>query len=703
MAHAQLSSPIALSSAPTATAVPSTTASTTPTVPAATSTLQSGPLASTSAASVTESAKNTMHPDVHHISSAIKPPQASLSPEVKTDSEKATFLPPTTSIDRIVKFSAASSHNVVPRPKSNEQPPINNKASSAPRTVVSPSPCVETVCGSAAVAIAPAASPLSNPASVPVPVSLSKTVPKIVVEKRPAPKTAMENDAPPSVPFARMPQGSSLAAKAKRTAEATVKLATPFVNIMQGDPLRQYLSTKDELGADSPTPQELDELRQMSWHRIPLHVQQAFDSFEMVALTRTDITTALTTLNVKSHTILRIDLQRRILAIKLVQRQLSLLAVIQCRRNIDKANPHIVNEQHHRIRSLPPTSVWKSPMMRPEGTQKEIPWSTGDIPVFDPDGNVIPGQPSLVSQAPAVPSLSPPPPRPRPIPRKRSIRQSRIEPRAVQHDDSETSYEDLSVEAVPFGTLSRPRSSPNFVRGISEDISFDDSEFCRLLHVMAESQAQRIRRLLLTGSAGIEPFIEASRIYNDVSYRPERVPLVEDVVSPSDVAFVRPEVFRLTRSPRELANMYDTFRSRYSAAIDLFNHDRSRWLNELKEGRAAIAYAFCLIHLSADLKLIFSSHDEKVRTFKRRRSTVEVPTSSNGQVDGQMRSPEDEKKLFEAEEARVRFLSATLVALREARAVAAESRSEDERRLGLDLIDQLKRQLHMYVTSRRAT
>lgn len=500
--------------------------------------------------------------------------------------------------------------------------------------------------------------------------------------------SADPNDSPqPAVPFARMPPGSTLAAKAKRASDAVI---TPFTQRPEDDPLRKYYSERDPENPEDLSPRQLENLRQISWHRIPLTVQQASDSLDMAGFQRPDITSCLTVLNIKSHSILRIDIQRRILAVKLVQRQLCLFAIVQCRKNVDKQKPHLVTEQHRRIRSLPPTSVWRSP--RIEGPLDEIPWSTGDVPVFDSLGNIIPGQPPL---APADPAAVQPSPRPRVSTRGRS-RALKRGLRRSSRDDAKASLDNLSLEAVPTGTASRPRRLPPATRSPRNHSQIDDSEYCRLLHVLADDRAERARALLLIShEADPESFSEVAAIYNDRAYRPDRVPLVEDTVDSSDVASIRPENLKHSRSPRELADMFNEFRTKFASIID---SQMRAWLAGSSDKKAAMAYAFCQVHHCPNLKRIMLTSKSQVRARKRRRTSTDVIT----QVNGHEQSHEEELKSFALEEARLRMVAAILVAMREARGLATESNSDGDRKLCTDVIEHLSSRLRAQVSESRS-
>lgn len=497
-----------------------------------------------------------------------------------------------------------------------------------------------------------------------------------------------QNDSPqPTVPFARMPPGSTLAAKAKRASDAVI---TPFTQRPEDDPLRKYYAERDSENPEELSPRQLETLRQISWHRIPLTVQQASDSLDMAGFQRPDITSCLTVLNIKSHSILRIDIQRRILAVKLVQRQLCLFSIVQCRKNVDKQKPHLATEQHRRIRSLPPTSVWRSP--RVEGPLDEIPWSTGDVPVFDSLGNIIPGQPPL---APADPAAVQPSPRPRVSTRGRS-RALKRGLRRSSRDDAKASLDNLSLEAVPTGTASRPRRLPSATRSPRNHSQIDDSEYCRLLHVLADNRAERARSLLLISpEADPEFFSEVSAIYNDRAYHPDRVPLVEDTVDSSDIASIRPENLKHSRSPRELADMFNEFRTKFASVID---SQFRAWLAGSSDKRAAVAYAFCQVHHCPDLKRIMSTTKPNGRARKRRRTSPEVIT----QVNDQEQSHEEELKSFALEEARLRMVTAILVAMREARGLATESNSDGDRKLCTDVIEHLSSRLRVQVSESRS-
>lgn len=486
------------------------------------------------------------------------------------------------------------------------------------------------------------------------------------------------DSAQPAVPFARMPPGSTLAAKAKRASDAVI---TPFTQPPNDDPLRTYYAKKDMDGTDDLSPRQLENLRQISWHRIPLTVQQASDSLDMAGFQRPDITSCLTVLNIKSHSILRIDIQRRILAIKLVQRQLCLFAIVQCRKNVDKQKPQLVTEQHRRIRSLPPTSVWRSP--RVEGPLDEIPWSTGDVPIFDSFGNIIPGHPPL---DPSNPAAVQPSPRQRASTRGRARTIKRGLRRSTR-DDPNTSLDNVSLEVVPTGTSSRPKR-PSVARAPRSPPQIDDSEYCRLLHVLTDSRAERARALLQI-SRDPEPhfFREVSVIYNDRTYRPDRIPLVDETVTSSDIASIHPENLRHSRSPRELADMFTEFRTKFALVLET---EFKTWLAGSSDKKAALAYAFCQVHHSPDLKRIMTPIRPNGRTRKRRKISTEVVTQVN---NGQERHHEDELKSFELEEARMRVVTATLVAMREARGLSIESNADDDRKFCTDVIEHLTSRL----------
>lgn len=602
------------------------------------------------------------------------------------------------------------------------------------------------------------------------------------------------------------PNPSSSSAPAEMTVPTQRPPEPHFTVPVEDDPVRRYLDikAKDEKAANA-SPAELQEWCELAWHRIPLNVQQAFDSFDMVRLPRSDITHCLFTLNLKSHTILRVDIQRRILAIKLVQRQISLLAVVECKNEVDKSNPSLATEQHRLIRSLPPTSVWRNPSTRRETIPDDIPWTSGDIPIFDDNGNVIPGQPILPPPGTLPPNDDRPrqkvsrakPSRPSTSRRKRessiagqsgSERGTGASATMGGNDNARdaSSGEKNGAQQQPQLVFNQQHQlqakqevtstsgGDNTVTSNGKEDTFDGSEYCRLLHVLCDDRSIQALEAVVQPIPGYDPWVTSiAPLFNDTKFVPVPNRNYTGGVQPSDLAAINPQFVLRNRSGRLLASKFAELKQLYQTAVRNYaRNDRlEASFSECNPSHPFLSYVFCLCETNKMLESVMLKNlprpdgppvkkrrmasnaataqnsnmgmDEivTVRTGQTaRHSSAPVGDASgnhsNGSRKGASSTPnniganansmdldeaaigeerttddehvnpvtsarrrmerlhstlaENDKTVFETEEARVRMVTAILVAIREARAFAAEAKTSEDR----SICETVLRQLH---------
>lgn len=555
---------------------------------------------------------------------------------------------------------------------------------------------------------------------------------------------------------------------------AIVRPPQPHFTVpLDDDPIRRYLDTRPKdatLAMENPS--ELSEWCEMAWHRIPLNIQQAFDSFEMVRLPRADITSCLFTLNLKSHTILRVDIQRKILAIKLVQRQISLLAVVECKNDVDKENPALATEQHWLIRSLPPTSVWRSPSFRRDASQDDIPWTSGDVPEFDDEGNVIPGKPVLLlpeklpirEERPSrtkfrpkfgrsqmsrrkrelsgsvsapngstpsrvlTPAFNTPSSSPKPV-ADASPGKNRIDAKTKRESGSQTMRKAQAQQVIG-------KDSSIKTIGLSTE-SFDDSEYCRLLHVLCDDRMNRALDAISRPVVDYDPWEEdIAPLFNDRQFTPAPIRRYSGGVRSSDIAGLTPQYVRRLRSSTMLAAKFSEFKQMYaSAARNYLRCEKDKVsFADFSLGRPFVSYAFCLLEIYHDLEplILRMNTREEGPPPKKRRISEEIisgkstdirrsprpsaaigkkPQDANGTSAEVATSDGSDHRIsklhstiakndrleFETEEARVRMVTAILVAIREARAFAAEAKTPEDRTMCDTVLQQLHAQLSQQV------
>lgn len=582
-----------------------------------------------------------------------------------------------------------------------------------------------------------------------------------------------------------------------------------FTVPVDDDPVRRYLNLFAYNDSAPKLPKkQVEEWVELAWHRIPLTIQQAFDSFDMVRLPRGDITHCLFTLNLKSHTILRVDIQRKILAIKLVQRQISLLAVVECKNDVDQKNPSLATEQHRLIRSLPATSVWRNPSVRRDSIPDDIPWTSGDIPEFDADGNVIPGNPLL----PPLGSL--PLREDRPIRHKGSRSKLGRTQAARRKRDSNVNSNTPTVlgpapgpasatdsvsgpvsgpaktstpgpsraSAPPISTALTPssaRSAPSYPGagrssskdGISVDVprlqhkrptgmrtqatraasqrdesagklsrddGFDQSDYCRLLHVLCDERMRKALDALSQPVTNYDPWgDDIAPLFNDPKFAPAPIAKCPDGVQRSDIAGLTPQHFRRARSGTALALKFAEFKQLYIVAARNYVRFGRRDVSFAKfaHGIAYLTYAFCLLGIYSHLEPMILRNNIRADgpPVKKRRVSGDLETvdampdsdnsqrqssaliaKSSGSNGGTMQFTgttqrdnridrlhstlaEHDKTVFETEEARVRMVTAILVAIREARTFVNEPKSSEYRPVCETLLRQLHAELNQQV------
>lgn len=109
--------------------------------------------------------------------------------------------------------------------------------------------------------------------------------------------------------------------------------------------------------SDLATPEEYFRLVELAQTRTPLTMREAMDSMGIVSLNQSFYKGACKLLRVKNGSELRQTLMKELIASKLVQRQLSLETILQCLENFDIDNPQLVTDQHQRLRKLRETTV----------------------------------------------------------------------------------------------------------------------------------------------------------------------------------------------------------------------------------------------------------------------------------------------------------------------------------------------------------
>ena len=152
--------------------------------------------------------------------------------------------------------------------------------------------------------------------------------------------------------------------------------------------------------SDDPDPSDTHDLpndRPLTDDRVKRE-HQILTAIDGYRFGKADLVGLVRTLNVKNTTNLPKRALKNIIMYKIVQRALSLRALVDCYRvNLD---PTDETAEHNLIRRLPPTRVLL-------GKKGSYTWSGGDIPQFDSDGHVKPNMPSLPHllepQAPAAP------------------------------------------------------------------------------------------------------------------------------------------------------------------------------------------------------------------------------------------------------------------------------------------------------------
>lgn len=387
-----------------------------------------------------------------------------------------------------------------------------------------------------------------------------------------------------------------------------------------------------------------ESLLDLAWDRVPTTIQQGLDSIRIVSLPSGQVRDCASTVNIRSHTILRVGVQRRILAAKLVQRQLSLRSVYECSSMNDFRDGAIVSAKHHVIRMLPPTSVWRNPDSKIPFS--EIPWFHGDIPVFDSTGAVIPGRPELPfspetaarkhadmraahrrrsnvlgsalspARSASTPNSAARPRRavrapehfsPDPTPtRGRSVREE-VSPSPSASGSpigTPSASPPSSLSDDPQAAVSTPRRAS--ASGSRRAPALSPSEIARLLHVLALPTMSKALSVVARDPRDPAPWeTDILKRYVDKSFAPKVISKLPSSVRIEDLSGVDPEELECVRTADELRVAFSKFRLELQDGLRVYYRNRKSMTDPFINffaGGPQFTYAHALMQVQKGLQ-----------------------------------------------------------------------------------------------------
>lgn len=336
------------------------------------------------------------------------------------------------------------------------------------------------------------------------------------------------------------------------------------------------------------SPTELTRLRDVAERHHPRTVREAVDVIDLLGFTQAMYRRAIKLLNVLNAADLKNVLMREILASKMVQRTISLKVLFECMHGLDLDNPALATSDHSRVRNLPSTGV--------KGRKFHLPanrlyWLDGDVPLYTDDGRIVPGAPPLDDKNQRV-AVNLPDPQGHAIvteTTKPHVNAMAVEMNHVNENDNENENENQV-------NLQEPDADAD--RELYTIPDFEDSEYCRLLHALADRKmASHLSGLMDATKCDNIWRTKVALIFNDTRFQPSPVRSLSGGVSKTDIADLRP-VFVRERDGETLQNKFAEFKSLYRAAVRSyvqFGNDDTDTFSDFCQGRKYVMYAFCLL------------------------------------------------------------------------------------------------------------
>lgn len=322
--------------------------------------------------------------------------------------------------------------------------------------------------------------------------------------------------------------------------------------------------------------EDIQRLENIAKNHLPTSMREAVDALQIIILNKRSVRHALKTLNVKTPSEVRVAVGREIIAAKMVQRQLCLATIIDCADEFDIKNPSLANEQHHRLRRLPET-VARGPYKR-KGAPDRIHWISGDVPMYDERELVVPGMPPLENVLAQMAN-------------KQQQEQDAFnvpvaEPQQVEQTPS-----------IPTDRIADETHDENSEES-EEAPEFEDGEYCRLLHALADKSLAPYLNQLLDPQLKEKPWVEhVAPLFNNRKFRPVPIKAVAHGVRLSDIRGLSPR-YMCERDGETLQQKFAEFRSLYRAAVRSYlewgNDDTSSFA-DFSQAKQYITYAFCLL------------------------------------------------------------------------------------------------------------
>lgn len=333
------------------------------------------------------------------------------------------------------------------------------------------------------------------------------------------------------------------------------------------------------------SPDQLARLRDTAKNLVPRTLREAVDCMEVMGFGRYFYRPAVRILNVKNASDLRQVILREIIASKIVQRQCTLATLIDCVNEFDLENPPLATAEHARIRNLPITVVRGRKYGLP---QNKLYWQGGDLPLYDPSGQIVPGQPPLPGES-AVPVT--------PVDASHMTAVPTTPMGAGELNDTESANNDEETE--PVGVDEESEGST-----MLEQPDFQPVEYCRLLHVLAEKTLAKHLAQLVDPELKVRPWSEhVAPLFNDANFSPQPVNCFPGGVTLEDIRGLSPKLIQ-ARDGETLQQRFAEFALLYRAAVRSYvqwGNEELDSFSDYCQGHRHIAYAFCLLEKYPDL------------------------------------------------------------------------------------------------------
>lgn len=293
------------------------------------------------------------------------------------------------------------------------------------------------------------------------------------------------------------------------------------------------------------TPSQLHTLRNQARFHVPDSTADGVAILDLFGVGKAACRLFTKSLNISGASDFKIIVSRHVIACKMVQRRLCFQCIEDVANKRDRGEA--INAQHIRIRDLPQTAV---KFLKSGAGKDRVHWTSGDIPSYDEEGEIIPSDPPL------HPDLGP------------------LQP-STNMADAETLTD------------------------------FEAEEYCRLLHVLADPSLSSHLQELRISQADHRPWVQyVAPLFNDPRFQPAPVKSLSGGVSKNDIKGLLP-LFLQARDGEMLCNRFAEFKTLYRAAVRSYvswGDDDQDTFSDYCQGMTYVMYAFCLLENYPELE-----------------------------------------------------------------------------------------------------